>query len=145
VWLYIFAIGALGMVSFACENIYFSSVHEPALLTSEEFAESYIHGKYFKIADLADSRNIIEGRTFEDCWIYGPAVLFLHQSNDISNNNEFVGSSDEIFMAAGQHSVVGGGSGVIVLKDCKFRKCHFLRVTFVGTDADIAKWKSQNH
>jgi len=145
-WLYIFGFAAVGMVVVAGGNLYFSSAHAPALLTSEEFAESYVHGKYFKIADLADTQNIIEGRTFEDCWIYGPAVLWPQEHNDISLNNEFQASPEQAFMVGTSNvgNVVGPGTGIIVLRDCKFRHCHFVGVTFIGVEDDIKKWRSGN-
>lgn len=120
--------------------LYRSIAHEPALLTAEEFSQPYLHGRYFRISELADSNHVIEGRTFEDCYIYGPAVLFAHDNVDLQHSS-FEGSKDEVFIPT-----IGGrtgpGSGVIVLKDCKFRRCHFIGVSFVANPQDVEKWMS---
>jgi hypothetical protein len=139
IWLYIFGVVALGMVGFAFFTTYRSVARQPALLTAVEFSEPYIHGKYFHIAELADSTNVIEGRTFEDCYIYGPVVLYGHDNLDLQNN-VFVGTKEQTFIPA-IGGMAGAGTGIVMLKDCKFRRCHFINVSIIGDPKDIEKWK----
>ena len=141
-WLYMFGIVALGMVVFACTVTYRSMVHEPELLTSEEFAQPYIHGKYFRIADLADANNVIQGRSFEDCYIYGPAVLYPTEYTDLQTST-FDATSEAAFLPVGPNAIGGGATGVILLKDCKFRRCHFIKIAFAGTSEEVEKWRHQ--
>jgi hypothetical protein len=75
IWLYIFSLAALAAVVVMSIRTYELLTNGPRTLTSDEFAQSYISGKHFRIADLVDSNNVIEGRTIEDCWLYGPAVI----------------------------------------------------------------------
>jgi hypothetical protein len=140
-WLYLFGVAALGMVGLAIFLFYQAAAHNPEALSTEIFPEHYIHGKYLRIAELADSRGVIEGRTFDDCWIYGPAVLHPVQYINIIDN-VFEGSPDSTFVVIEQGIPLGGNiSGFIMLKDVKFEKCHFIGVTFIGVASDVEKWK----
>ncbi len=113
-------------------------------LTPSEFAEPYLHGKHFRLTDLIryGSSHIIEDRTFEDCWIYGPAVVYP-QGIVVIQNNAFQGipSLDYAFweISKGQHI-----SGVIALKNCTFRRCTFVNVSFIGTRESLEQWFKEN-
>ena len=75
VWLYLFAVATLGAVSIGGVHLYESLVHQPVGLTANEFAQPYLQGYSFRIVDLANSDHTIRNKTFENCWIYGPAIL----------------------------------------------------------------------
>lgn len=143
-WIYLFGIAAVGLVLFAGVNLYVSVRHSPTSLTSGEFAERYIHGKYIRIAELADANNVIEGRTLEDTWIYGPAVLFITTGTDIGYSH-FNSSPNLVFLPVAATSVVAGrGTGIIVVRDSKFRRCHFVNITILGPEEMIEVWKKRN-
>jgi hypothetical protein len=142
VWLYLFGAAALGLVAYGGWRLYQLQTHSPAALAAEGFAEQYIQGKYLRIADLADADNVIEGRTFEDCHIYGPAVLFLLSYNDVGDST-FEGNMNHVFLPAAPGAMVGATGGVIGLKDCKFRRCRFQHITIVGSPEDIQKWRKE--
>jgi hypothetical protein len=142
-WLYLFGIVALGMLIYAGARLYVFAAHDVRRPTTEEFAEPYIHGKYIRLADFADANGTIEGRTFEDSYIYGPVVILAHEGTDISRCF-FEGTMDDIFLPIASPTI-GSQSGVILVKDCKFRACRFLRVSIIGSPEQVEAWKRQNY
>jgi hypothetical protein len=133
-WLYLFGLASVGLLVFAFVHLYASSVHQPRRLTSTEFAQPYIGEKYFYLADLADANGVIIGRTFEDCWIYGPAVISVTGGPGL----ELTSFEHNSFMAPGAGSLLIDwdkpliASGVIKVSGCKFKRCHFLDVSLMG-------------
>ena len=139
-WLYLFGIGTILMACALLANAWLSVQSQPRLLDSAEFAQPYLHGKHLKLVDLTGDDNIIEGRTFEDCQFYGPAVIAITGVTTI-HGNTFEAVNGQLFIPiiAGVH--VGGGTAVIQLKDCQFRRCRFRRVQIVATQEEIDQWR----
>jgi hypothetical protein len=98
IWLYIFAVASLILVCGAFGNLYLSAYRAPRLLSEPEFSSALIEGKYFRISDLADPHHLIFGRTFENCWLYGPAVLAAGNNTDIQQCS-FDAPADQVFTA----------------------------------------------
>jgi hypothetical protein len=142
-WLYLFGIAVLGLLVYAGARLYVSSTHDVRRLTSDEFAQPYIQGKYIRLADFADANGTIEGRTFEDSYIYGPVVMVALDKTDISRCS-FAGTMDDVFLSIASPSI-GPKGGVILVKDCKFRRCHFIRLSIIGSPEQVQKWKTQNY
>ena len=143
-WMYIFAISAIVMAIFAIYKVYSSAKYQPTGITAREFSQQYISGKYFHVYELAGADNVIEGRTFEDCWIYGPAVLATTSNTNISAS-VFNSSIDMLLLPIVVPQRVGQGSRIILLRDCRFRRCHFVGITFVASATDIQKYKNENY
>lgn len=139
-WLYFFALANVGLLLLGGTLSYFKLSHVPRSLTSDEFSQPYISGKYFHIADLADTSKVIAGRTFENDWIYGPAVV-VASGSDIRGSS-FNGTFDQIFQPVQPDQPIG--VGVIVISDGKFRNCHFVNVTFVATPSQIDSFRRSN-
>ncbi|WP_321477076.1 hypothetical protein [uncultured Paludibaculum sp.] len=143
IWLYLFAVSAIGMTVAAGCNLYYSNRNCPGPLGSAGFAESYLHGKHIRIAELINPSNQIIGRTIEDSWIYGPAVLYLTDLSSIANCT-FGSSKNLLFMQVPLNTAAGAGTGVIGVRDTKFRRCHFVNITLVGTAEQIDAWVKRN-
>jgi hypothetical protein len=140
-WLYLFGVASIGLVVFAFASTYIADQHKPDLVSLADFSQMYISGKHFHIADFADSRGIIESRTFEDCWIYGPAVITVSSGDAMSAGltafefAEFTNSRKGDLLIRYDKPLVA--TGVIVIRGCKFRHCHFLDVAIMGPSAMI--------
>jgi len=139
-WLYLLAIACLGLVAIAGVRLYWVIAYQPRRLTGDEFAQAYITNKYFHIYDLVDSHGLIQSRTFEDCWIYGPAVLAGDNASDIQYCT-FDGSFDAALIGTDLPPNV---VGVIFLKDCKFRKCHFFEISFLTSPNNVKALRQRN-
>ena len=138
-WLYIFGVAAILLVILGLVNLYHSIGLQQSKATEADLRQPYLSNKYVKLADIADANGVIEGRVFRDCWLYGPAVVFLNMHNDVSYSY-FDGSVETIFTKVTPTDMVG--RGVIILRDCELTRCHFIRVSFMGGEAEFEKWKN---
>jgi len=123
------------------------------LLKTEELSETHIKNRTVHIADfareVADLRwgdTVIEGRTFEDCYILGPAILVPLNTGDLTGH-VFVGDDqwyeqDSTFWSAS--SVTDYYAGVIGLENCVFRNCRYKRVGILVPEEEIRRAKKPN-
>lgn len=143
-WLYVFAFASLLAVGVWGASIYYSAERLPTVLTADEFAQSDIHGKRFRLVDLVaySGSRVIEGRTFEDCWLYGPAVVLLGDKSDLGDSRILAGPGglEVAFIVVPLKQLPDGRvqvpDGVIAFKDCKFRRCHLSGVGFIVTSQE---------
>lgn len=99
----------------------------------EELLAPTLRGLSFRITDLARDENIIRNKVFEDCNIFGPAVISLVFQNSLSYCN-FQGSSpDSIFIEIQQNQA----TGAILFFNCIFRRCRFSKIGFIGKKNEI--------
>jgi hypothetical protein len=143
-WLYIFAISAVLMVAYALAHLYFAFESAPQLISADVFSEQYIHGKHVYVSGFVDGNNNIQGRTFEDCWLYGPAVFATTDGTDIGSSDFDGGKKAFIPVIPLRPGVISTSPGLINVRDCKFRRCHFVRISIVGDLDLIEKWKKNN-
>lgn len=81
---------------------------------------------------------LIEGRSFKDCVLEGPAVLLPISGCrfDSCNMGDAMGDTRNLLLTPmGPQKV----TGVIAFKDCTFTNCSFLRVGFTGTPEFLAE------
>jgi hypothetical protein len=104
--------------------------------TAEESAQRYIRGRTLRIAELARDDLIIRSRTFEDCDIYGPAVL-IAVGTGIMQECGFEGDAETVFWEIPAERV--RIAGAIALEDCVFRRCRFSKIGLAGTREFIKK------
>ncbi len=101
---------------------------------------TYIRGQHFKIATMAEM-NQIHGRHFEDCYIFGPAVLYLSGTLGVVTGCTFT-SPPEAFLietVPSQNMI----DGTIRCVDCIFRRCTFVGVGFVGSAQSLAVFRNE--
>jgi hypothetical protein len=92
--------------------------------------ERHITHRSFRIVDLAEEIDpIIRGRTFEDCTIYGPAVV-LPLDYITLEHNSFDGAPEAVLWEIpDERAVIIGAIGLI---DCIFRRCRFQGIGVAG-------------
>ena len=78
-----------------------------------------------RISDLAVTSDLLEGLTFENCQIVGPAVLGVLNNNTFVNCN-WEGPPEAIIWEVPEDRPV---LGVIGLQTCTFAGCHFQRIS----------------
>ena len=109
--------------------------NEKSSLFNKDLAGNSFRNMKIRLADFANQSNrslILDGKTFDDCIIYGPAVI------KIVNNNEIVyshfgapGSNpDNLWIIVQEQRWV---TGIIGIKNTKFRHCTFVDIAFIGT------------
>jgi hypothetical protein len=90
----------------------------------------------FRANLMATRKPMIQGRTFTDCIIEGPAVMLAMSGVNFDNCNLGMASEDPrslLLMPMAKNKVVGA----IGIKDCTFRNCQFFAVGYTGGDAFI--------
>jgi hypothetical protein len=140
-WLYVFGVASCAVLLFGLVNLYLSTAHEPGRLTNVELSEPYLSNKYVRLAEIADVNGVIEGRVFRDCWIYGPAVVYLERDVEISYS-DFDGPFDQIFTPVVPNTRYSRGQ--MTVRDCKFTRCRFIRISFLATEQAINGWRKSN-
>jgi len=96
------------------------------LASPVELLGSLIENVSFKITDLVvGDRPIIEGKTFTNCVIWGPAVI-VPKGKTVITGSVFRGFADAVFwkLDSEQKRI----SGAIEVKDSVFRNCEFVNV-----------------
>jgi hypothetical protein len=91
--------------------------------------DRHVTHRSFRIVDLVGDDDLITEKTFEDCTIYGPAVLAPLDRMTFEHNS-FEADPEALFwvIPEGRTRVVGA----IGLIDCTFRRCIFRRIGIAG-------------
>ncbi|PLS84678.1 MAG: hypothetical protein CYG60_16645, partial [Actinobacteria bacterium] len=108
----------------------------------EALMSRYLKGASFHIADLVRNETRIRGWTFEDCTIYGPAVIatlagtLIHEPTWTAENVDYVlwdahGGEDRRW------------EGLIGLQDCAFRRCTFVRIGILVKPEEAERIRAQ--
>ena len=80
---------------------------------------------------------VIEGKTFRDCFLEGPAVLLATGAChfDGCNMGDPMGDTRNLLLQpVGPQKV----TGTVTFRDCRFINCRFLRVGFTGPAAFLS-------
>lgn len=97
--------------------------------------------KAIRVADLVfDGEYFVVGKTFEECYIYGPAVVAFNVNakgeENVILNGVFDGDPSSIFIEIQSPRTV---LGVIGFQKCRFTDCTFKRVGIIGNKEQIAR------
>jgi hypothetical protein len=101
-------------------------------------ADDHYRNLLMRISDLAVTDDFIDGITFENCQIVGPAVL-LPLENCTFRSNTFEGDEEAILweLRPPRTRVLG----VIALRSCVFVGCRFTRIGIAGPPELIAQFR----
>jgi len=103
----------------------------------EELTKIHVQGHTFQIANLMHNGKLID-RTFEDCDIWGPAVVVLSGSS-LMHDCGIHGTPDSaVIVVTDDQRVV---QGVVEAQRCVFRRCQFHDVAFLGTADKVQKFR----
>ena len=98
---------------------------------SDQLMGKYISQKNFSINNVPYS-GMIEGRTFEDCHILGPAVIHLCGTTTFYENKHEIpiipNWQDATYTVISDSGIIGA----VIVKDCVFRRCKFSKISFAG-------------
>ena len=115
----------------------------PRELPLDIASDTYLKDESFNIAQLAWENDIISGREFVDCSIYGPAVLAPF-SNDTFQNCVWEGKTPEhVFLEipADLDPVRMRYVGAITLQNCTFQRCTFKHIAVFGYPEQVKQWR----
>lgn len=94
----------------------------------EHLTAKYLSGHTFKITDLLPYGNVVQGRTFEDCTIHGPAILNVGGVGHMHECTFDAPSKDAVYILTDNKQALG----IIIMRDCSFKKCRFVDIGILG-------------
>lgn len=106
--------------------------------TPDALTSSILRNMDIRIADLVREDFIIRGRIFENCHIYGPAILGAIGTDNIVYNPKLRQISKNGYFVATTNKEISGAIGV---DGCVFKNCTFHRISIIGPPAIIEKMK----
>ena len=98
-----------------------------AFATADQLTGKFIAGHSFRITEIVHD-SLISNRTFDDCDIYGPAVIALSGVGQVAACS-FDAPPEQLVITVTQEKAVGA----IKVVDCNFKNCRFHNVSFIGT------------
>lgn len=101
------------------------------LATEAELLNTHIQGKAFRLVDIAPY-GVVENRTFDDCIIYGPAVVAA-QEYTAMRQPKWNSRRGDIWY---QIDDAKERAGMIMLKNCTFNRCTLHDIGIAGDDRD---------
>ena len=99
-------------------------------------------GGRFPLADLhrasmqAGGGAMLEGRTFTDCVIEGPAVMAVMDGTVFDNCNMGTAANPRNLLVKPLGDKM---AGVVGMSRCRFVRCRFVQIAFTGSDALLAE------
>ena len=111
----------------------------PDLLVSlDAFDKATIWLPRMALEHLRQGRVFIENKTFTDCVIEGPAVVLMGDGVAMDGCHMGVASDPAMLLLRPVGKTV---NGVIGFKNCKFVRCRFAQIGFVGDDRFIEEFQ----
>ncbi|WP_370237552.1 hypothetical protein [Brevundimonas sp.] len=106
------------------------------LVERDSFQNEAIWLPAMGVQHLNAGKFMIEGKTFTDCLIEGPAVLGIGEGVQFDGCN--MGSATDIrtLLLTPRGSKA---AGVIGFKDCRFVRCRFMQIGFTGPEDAVAE------
>ena len=106
------------------------------LVERDSFQNEAIWLPAMGVQHLNAGKFMIEGKTFTDCLIEGPAVLGIGEGVQFDGCN--MGSATDIrtLLLTPRGSKA---AGVIGFKDCRFVRCRFMQIGFTGPEDEMER------
>lgn len=108
------------------------------LVTRTEFDKASIWLPRMALEHLRQGLVFIENKTFTDCIIEGPAVVLMGDGVEMDGCHMGVASDPAMLLLRPVGKTV---NGVIGFKTCKFIRCRFAQIGFVGDDRFIEEFQ----
>lgn len=109
--------------------------------TSQPTSQRAFQNEDVKIATLVGTDGMLEGATFENCRILGPAILGLVDDTEFRDSGfGMAGTVDSILWEIPNGKKV---VGVIGLRHCKFIGCQFESIGLAGPPELMRQWRRQ--
>ena len=126
-------------IAISVGQFYFSESKKLNFATPDELTASILQNKNIRIGDLTREESVIRGKTFENCHIYGPAIIGL-QDCILSSVNKFTEIDvNGVFIETTNKTV----SGAIGFDACVIKNCVFHKISFIGSPKSIRGLKEK--
>lgn len=102
-------------------------------------ARTEFENEIVRLPDLAIASDILEGLTFKNCMVVGPAVIAPVGALNLSDM-VFSASIEEMLILAPETRVLP--KGVIGIKDCSFEGCRFDRLSIMADEPVLERLRN---
>lgn len=129
-------------VAFASVGYWLGAGKRVELDAPEELESRYVRRKTLRLCDLVSDRApVLEDRYFDECKIYGPAVIMSAGITTITQCEIFTAGTSpaDAFWVTDRH-LVGG----IVVRNCTFKRCELYYLGFAGSRRDLERFMRDN-
>jgi hypothetical protein len=127
------------IVTFCAASLFiYHTYSKPNFATPDELIASHLIKKDIRINDLTREESVIRNKTFDDCHIYGPALIMLKSClYEKIAFTEFGDDPNAIFVETTTNPV----SGAIVFDTCVMKNCTFHKIGFLGSSESLNRAK----
>jgi hypothetical protein len=105
--------------------------------TPEALIPTTLQNMNIRISDLAREESIIRNKTFDNCQIYGPAMIVPRNCIKMGQLTLAEIDPNGVFIETKNRTA----SGVIWLDNCVIKDCTFHKISFIGSLADLKSVK----
>jgi hypothetical protein len=101
---------------------------------------AHVKDQTLHLLDYTRTSSVIGDRIFEDCDVWGPAVVLIRGTGKVKDCSWDGGGGrleDLIILLPDQ----GRPTGAILFQNCQFIRCKFHRISYAGTQRDIDEFK----
>jgi len=113
---------------------------DPSVAERTTFEKEAIWLPLFAMSNIRAGKGLIDGKTFTDCLIEGPAVLFATDNVNFENCNLGVTDSGQNLVL---QTVGPKVTGVVPFANTRFVRCRFVGIGFTG-HPDFVKQVAEN-
>lgn len=110
----------------------------PIFATPDELTQSVLRDRDIRLSDLTREDFRIRNKSFFNCHIYGPAIIYPHKDT-VLIDLVFKGVTPEGGLIVTTNKQV---SGAVSFERCVLKNCTLHRISFIGSEARIAKIKA---
>jgi hypothetical protein len=110
-----------------------------ALVARTEFTREAVWLPLLSVHHLSAGQTTIDGKTFTECVIEGPAVVVLLAGATLEGCNLGVATNPRSLLYKPMGEKL---AGVIGLTNCRFINCRFVQVGFTGSDEMLEEFET---
>jgi len=113
---------------------------KPNFATPDQLLTSTYSGMQIRVADLTRENLFIRGKVFENCDLYGPAVVYFDSSNVVDISIDLSDAPiDDILISTSNV----GLSGVVGFQNCVLKNVRLIHIGIIGTPDFIQALKAK--
>lgn len=110
-----------------------------ALVARTTFEKEAVWLPSLSVHHLNAGQTVIDGKTFTDCVIEGPAVMAVMNGTTFGGCNMGVAKNPRTLLFKPLGEVM---AGVIGMSNCRFVNCRFVQIAFTGPDSVLEEMET---
>lgn len=112
----------------------------PNFATPDQLLAATYSGMQIRIADLTRENTFIKGKVFENCDLYGPAVVYFDSSNVVDISIDLSDAPIDSILISTSNV---GLSGVVGFRNCVLKNVLLIHIGIIGTPDAIQALKAK--